>query len=97
MEKLLLQKRELTGKKVKQLLRKKILPGVIYNSKGDSDNIQLSMSDAIKLVNKATLSTIVDLEIDGKRICKLFRTFEDAVDFRKELEQKEPTFYNHLT
>ena len=66
MEKLSLQKRELTGKKVKRLLREKILPGVIYNSKGDSDNIQLSMSDAIKLVNRATLSTIVDVEIDSK-------------------------------
>ena len=66
MKKLSLQKRELTGKKAKRLLREGILPGVIYNSKGDSDNIQLSVSDAIKLVNKATFSTIVDLEIDGK-------------------------------
>jgi len=66
MKKLSLQKRELTGKKAKRLLREGILPGVIYNSKGDSDNIQLSMSDAIKFVNKATFSTIVDLEIDGK-------------------------------
>jgi len=67
MKKLSLQKRELTGKKAKRLLREGILPGVIYNSKGDSDNIQLSMSDAIKFVNKATFSTIVDLEIDGKK------------------------------
>ncbi len=66
MKKLSLQKRELTGKKAKRLLREGILPGVIYNSKGDSNNIQLSMSDAIKFVNKATFSTIVDLEIDGK-------------------------------
>jgi large subunit ribosomal protein L25 len=66
MKKLSLQKRVLTGNKAKRLLREGILPGVIYNSKGDSNNIQLSMSDAIKFVNKATFSTIVDLEIDGK-------------------------------
>jgi len=67
MEILSLQKRELTGKKTKRLLREGILPGIIYNSKGDSDNIQLSMSNALKLVNSVALSTIVDVEIEGKK------------------------------
>ena len=66
MEKLSLQKRELTGRKAKQLLREGILPGVLYNSKGESVNIQLPTSDAIILTNDATLTTIVDVEFDGK-------------------------------
>jgi len=101
MEKLSLQKRELTGKKVKQLLRDKILPGVIYNSKGDSDNIQLSMSDAIKLVNQATLSTIVDIEIDGKNkkvIIKDIDTDPRTDDLRHiaffEIDEKEAMVFD---
>lgn len=66
MEKILLQKRDLTGKKAKKLLNENILPGVIYNSKGESKNIQMSLSDAKKLINKATLTTIVDVNVDGK-------------------------------
>lgn len=66
MEKISLQKRDLTGKKVKDLLKDGILPGVIYSSKGDSRNIQLSVSDAKKLLNEATLTTIIDVDSDGK-------------------------------
>lgn len=66
MEKISLQKRDLTGKKARKLLNEDLLPGVIYNSKGESKNIQMSLSDAQKLINKATLTTIIDVNVDGK-------------------------------
>ncbi len=66
MEKISLQKRDLMGRKARRLLDENILPGVIYNSKGESRNIQMSLSDAKKLINVATLTTIIDITLDGK-------------------------------
>lgn len=66
MEKISLQKRDLKGKKSKRLLKDGILPAVLYNAKGESDNVQLSYSDAKKLLNQVTLTTILDINIDGK-------------------------------
>ena len=66
MEKISLQKRDVIGKKVKKLLKQGTLPGVVYNSKGESQNIQLSVSDGAKLLNVATLTTIIDANLEGK-------------------------------
>ena len=79
--------------------RKSNLRLVTLSENGFNSKLPSSNTSGVKGVNYHKQSNGYEacLEIDGKRICKLFRTFEDAVDFRKELEQKEPTFYNHLT
>jgi large subunit ribosomal protein L25 len=66
MEKISLQKRDLTGKKAKRLLNEGLLPAVLYNSKKESQNVKLTISEAAKLLNEATLKTIIDIELDGK-------------------------------
>jgi large subunit ribosomal protein L25 len=76
MEKLKLQKREITGKKVKSLREKGLIPGVVYNSKKESYNVSLSNTDSSWLYRNATSTTILDSEIDGKAFKCLIKGFE---------------------
>jgi len=66
MEKIKLEERKLTGKKIKQLREKGSIPGVIYNSKGESINISIDRGTAVHLYKTATPTTILDVEINGK-------------------------------
>ena len=63
-----LQKRELLGKKAKRLLKDAIVPAVVFNSKGESINVQGEMGVLVKLLAKATTTTVVDIELDGKKL-----------------------------
>jgi large subunit ribosomal protein L25 len=76
MEKLLLQKRELTGKKSKHLIKEGFLPGVLYNSKGDSTNVKLTNSDASWLYRNATSTTIIDTELGKKKYKAVVKDFD---------------------
>lgn len=68
MEKIVFEKREITGKKSKNLLSEGFIPAVVYNSKGDSTNIKIEESAAKQILREATSTTILDSEIDGKAI-----------------------------
>ncbi|MDD2270242.1 MAG: 50S ribosomal protein L25 [Candidatus Dojkabacteria bacterium] len=76
MEKIKLQKRELTGKKIKQMREKDLIPAVIYNSKGDSTNLSLEKGIAIQLYRIATPTTILDVEIEGKDSKAIIKDFD---------------------
>ncbi|MDX9738781.1 MAG: 50S ribosomal protein L25 [Candidatus Dojkabacteria bacterium] len=76
MEKLKLQKREVTGKKVKALREQGLVPAVVYNSKTESYNTVILKSDAQKLYRNATSTTIFDTEIDGRDIKCVVKDFD---------------------
>ena len=66
MEKIKVEKRNLTGKKIKQLRDKGIIPAVVYNSKGESVNVSIDKGTAVQLYKTATSTTVLDIEVDGK-------------------------------
>jgi large subunit ribosomal protein L25 len=67
-EKVVLEKRKVVGKKNKKLLSEGYIPTVIYNSEGNSRNIKIPYSVAAKIVRHATSATVLDAEYDGKDI-----------------------------
>jgi large subunit ribosomal protein L25 len=66
MEKVKLNKRKVLGKKTKGLREKDLIPGVIYNSKGESDNISIDRGTAVQLYKTATPTTILEVELGKK-------------------------------
>lgn len=60
-------KRELTGKKVKALRVAGLVPGVVYGAKHAPINIEADNNSLEKLIEQAGFSTPVNLEIDGKK------------------------------
>ncbi len=76
MEKIVLQKRDITGKKSKNLLKENLTPAVIYNAKGESTNIQLDSTIAKRIFNEATSTTIYDVELDGKTMKVLVKEID---------------------
>ena len=76
MEKLILQKRELVGKKIKSLRNEDLVPAVIYNSKRESTNLAINKGIAIQLYKTATSTTILDIEIDGKDYKAIVKDFD---------------------
>jgi large subunit ribosomal protein L25 len=64
------QKRTVKGKKVGQLRRDGILPGIIYGRIGKEQIepvlIQLDLHEASKTIKKLTVSSLVSLEVDGE-------------------------------
>ena len=76
MEKLILQKREVTGKKVKGLREEGFIPAVVYNSKTESSNASLNRTDAEWLYRNTTSTTILDAELDGKKFKCLIKDFD---------------------
>lgn len=66
-------KRETTGKKVKALRRENKLPGVIYGHKVESIPVVMDQKEATAVLNKATSSSIVTVNLDGKEIAALIR------------------------
>lgn len=61
------QKRTVTGKKVNALRRKGFLPAVVYGHKIDPIAIQLDAHSAGIQLSKITGSSLITLDIDGKK------------------------------
>lgn len=77
MTKITLEKREITGKKVKQLRAVRKVPAVVYDSNKVSTNVTANAGDLERMLRTATTSTIVDLELDGNATKALIK----AVDY----------------
>lgn len=69
MKKLIVEERQLKGKKSKQLINNSLIPAVVYNSKGESFSIQAPLKETRSLVQDSTSTTIFDLEF-GKKSMK---------------------------
>lgn len=68
MEKIVLNKRELTGNRASKLLAKGFVPAVIYNEKTESFNIQITVKEANWLIANTTSTTILDADLNGKMV-----------------------------
>jgi large subunit ribosomal protein L25 len=66
MEKVKLNKRKVLGKKTKKLRDENLIPGVIYNSSGESTNISIDRGIAVRLYKTATPTTILEVELGKK-------------------------------
>ncbi len=58
--------REESGKKVKTLRDRKLIPAVLYGHGVKNNNLAVSYHDFEKVYNEAGESTLIDLAIDGK-------------------------------
>jgi large subunit ribosomal protein L25 len=65
--------RVLTGKKAKRLLRQGIVPGALYDSKGQSQPVQFSERELLRVLHEAGTTHLIELELDGKRVPTLLR------------------------
>ena len=72
-------KRDVVGKKVKVLRREGKLPAVIYGYGIDPISIVLDAHSASRILAKASSSTLVNIELDGKQYPTLVR--EKQLDF----------------
>jgi large subunit ribosomal protein L25 len=81
MEKVIIpaEKREVIGKKVKVLRREGKLPAIIYGHGIEPISIVLDMRDASRTLAKATSSSLITIELDGKQYPTLVR--EKQLDF----------------
>jgi large subunit ribosomal protein L25 len=81
MEKVVIQaeKRNVVGKQVRALRREGKLPAVIYGHHVDPVSIVLDAHDASKTLAKASSSTLVTIELEGKQYPTLVR--ERQLDF----------------
>ena len=59
--------RKIQGKKVKTLREKGVLPVVLYGPKIKNENLEVSLKDFEKILNEAGESTLISLEIEGKK------------------------------
>jgi len=75
MEKLQLEKRSITGKKVKHLRQKGLIPAVVYDSHEQSINVTMSSSDAQWLYNNTTSTTILDIQLEKESFKALVKEF----------------------
>lgn len=66
METITLEKRELLGKKSRNLLKEGFIPAVVYNDKGDSISVKIQSPIAKQIAKIATSTTILDIQLDGK-------------------------------
>lgn len=62
---LIAQKREETGKKVKNLRYQGLLPAVIFGKGLESNNITINRNEFIKVYNEAGETTLIDIKIEG--------------------------------
>lgn len=68
--KLEVKKREAVGKKVKKLLSKDFLPGVIYGNKVATTNIEVKRTNFEKVHRAAGESTLIDVKIGDEKSVK---------------------------
>lgn len=73
MEKITLnaKKREITGKKVKTLRNKGLLPAVLYGADAKADNLMVDAKEFNKVYAKAGSSSLVDLKVDENNAVKI--------------------------
>lgn len=76
MEKIKLDKRELRGKKIKQLREEDLVPAVVYNSKGESVNVTIEKGVAVQLYKTATPTTILELDLNGREKKAIVKDFD---------------------
>jgi large subunit ribosomal protein L25 len=76
-------KRTLIGKQVSTLRRQGLLPAVVYGYKVDSTAIQLDAHDANLIISKLSKSSVVTIDLDGKKIPALVR--ERQKDYIKDV------------
>ncbi len=76
MEKLQLEKRDVTGKKVRHIRNEGFVPAVVYNSKGESFNVSMNASDADWLSRNATSTTILDTSLEKDSFKTLVKEFD---------------------
>lgn len=62
-----IEKRTVTGKQVKQLRRQGILPGVVYGHKIESYPVQMDRHSTTLLMRTITPTTLVTLDLNGKK------------------------------
>ena len=62
-----IDKRTITGKQVKQLRRQGILPGVVYGHKIESYPVQMDRHSTALLMRSITPTTLVTLDLNGKK------------------------------
>jgi large subunit ribosomal protein L25 len=60
--------REVTGKKVKQLRQKDMIPAVMYGNKIESQNLLVNYLDFKRVYDKAGESSLIELETKGKKV-----------------------------
>ena len=73
------EKRSVTGKQVKALRREGQLPAVIYGHRIDPISIVLDARSSSRILAKASSSTLVTIELEGKQYPTLVR--EKQLDF----------------
>lgn len=61
------EKREVTGKQVSKMRRQGITPGVVYGHKVDSYPVQMETHATTLLMKKITPTTLVTLDLGGKK------------------------------
>jgi len=75
MEKLVItaEKRTTIGKKVNALRREGKLPGIIYGHKYEPTAIIMDQKEATRVLNQATSSSVVIVNLEGKEVAALVR------------------------
>ena len=72
------ENREATGKQVAKIRKDGLVPGVVYGSKFDNKNIQLSQQEARSVVARAGKHTPIELVISGKKSTALIKSVDYA-------------------
>lgn len=69
--KLTVQKREIIGKKAKNLRNQDLIPGVVFGPNIQPQNIQVSRKELVTLYKKVGYSKFFDLEVEGGKPAKV--------------------------
>lgn len=70
--------RELVGKKAKQLRKQNLIPAVMYGNKIAAQNLAVNYLDFERVYSKAGESTLVELEVAGKKLNVLIHDIQLA-------------------
>lgn len=68
---LLANKRDITGKKVKKIRQKGLVPAVLYGRDIKPENISIEKIGFVKIFNEAGTSSLIDLNIDHQKPIKV--------------------------
>lgn len=70
------KKRDLVGKKTRQLRKKGILPAVLYGFKIKNLNLEVDLKEFKKIYQEAGTSSLISLEVEKKKIPVLIKDFQ---------------------
>ena len=65
--------RTLLGKKARRLLRNGIVPGALYDSRGQSQPVQFHERELLRVLHEAGTTHLIEVELDGQRVSTLLR------------------------